>query len=208
MEKTRCGWAVGSDLEIRYHDEEWGVPRYDDLGQFEFLTLESAQAGLSWRTILKKREGYRRCFAGFNPERVACFTESDIDRLLADTSIVRNRKKIESAVANARLFLDIASRNGSFCKWFWGFVDGKPVQNAWKSMRDVPPTTPLSDTIAGEMKKLGFKFMGSTIVYAHMQATGMVNDHLTSCFRYEDVRALSQGGSVQNSTLFVSPLNE
>jgi DNA-3-methyladenine glycosylase I len=193
MENTRCSWAVAPDIMSHYHDEEWGIPRYDDLGQFEFLTLESAQAGLSWNTILNKREGYRHCFAEFNPEKVAAFTERDVQRLLADASIVRNRKKIESAVHNARLFLDIAAKHGSFCKWFWGFTCGKPIQNAWKTMGDVPATTPLSDAIAKEMKALGFKFMGSTIVYAHMQATGMVNDHLTTCFRYEQVRALSDG---------------
>jgi DNA-3-methyladenine glycosylase I len=191
-EKTRCGWASGLDLAIRYHDEEWGVPRYDDPGQFEFLTLEAAQAGLSWNTILKKREGYRRCFAGFDPEQVAKFTDQDVERLLMDASIVRNRRKIESAVSNARIFLDIAAKHGSFCAWFWSFVDGKPVQNAWKDMRELPSTSPLSDAVAREMKKLGFKFMGSTIVYAHMQATGMINDHLTSCFRYDPVCALSK----------------
>lgn len=193
MTKTRCDWAVKSALETCYHDEEWGVPRRDDPGQFEFLTLESAQAGLSWNTILKKREGYRRCFAGFDPERVARFTTADVERLLTDAAIVRNRKKIESAIANARLFLEIAARHGSFSTWMWGFVDGKPLQNAWKDKREVPPTTPLSDRIAGEMKRLGFSFMGSTIVYAHMQATGMVNDHLVSCFRHEEVRALPVG---------------
>jgi DNA-3-methyladenine glycosylase I len=192
MEKTRCGWAAGPGLI--YHDEEWGVPRYDDPGQFEFLTLEAAQAGLSWSTILKKREGYRRCFAGFDPERVAAFTQQDVERLMADAAIVRNRRKILSAIGNARVFLDIAARHGSFCRWFWQFTEGKPVQNAWKNMSEVPPTSPLSDTIAREMKKLGFSFMGSTIVYAHMQATGMVNDHLVTCFRHEQVRALSDGG--------------
>jgi DNA-3-methyladenine glycosylase I len=191
MEKTRCGWAVGPDVTIRYHDEEWGVPRYDDLGQFEFLTLESAQAGLSWNAILKKREGYRRCFAEFNPEKVSLFTQRDVARLLADASIIRNRKKIESAIHNARLFLDIVAEHGSFCEWFWRFVNGKPAQNTWKTTRDVPPTSRLSDALPKEMKRLGFKFMGSTIVYAHMQATGMVNDHLTTCFRYEQIRALS-----------------
>jgi len=193
MEKTRCGWAIGPDVTIRYHDEEWGVPRYDDLGQFEFLTLESAQAGLSWNAVLKKREGYRRCFAAFNPEKVSLFTQDDVARLLADASIIRNRKKIESAIHNARLFLDIVAKHGSFCEWFWGFANGKPIQNAWKTMGDVPPTSPLSDAIAKEMKALGFKFMGSTIVYAHMQATGMVNDHLVTCFRYEQIRAMADG---------------
>jgi DNA-3-methyladenine glycosylase I len=174
---------------IRYHDEEWGVPCRDDQGQFEFLILESAQAGLSWNIILQKREGYRRCFAGFDPEQVARFTARDVERLLADAAGVRNRKKIESAVNNARLCLDIAARHGSFSAWIWDFVDGTPVRNAWKSMQRVPSTSVVSDRIAAEMKKLGFKFMGSTIVYAHMQATGMVNDHLTSCFRYAQVNA-------------------
>ncbi|MDR0701001.1 MAG: DNA-3-methyladenine glycosylase I [Azoarcus sp.] len=185
MEKTRCDWAVGLDLSIRYHDEEWGVPCHDDRGQFEFLVLESAQAGLSWNTILKKREAYRRCFAGFDPEKVARFTARDVDRLMADAAIVRNRKKIESAVGNARIFLDIAARHGSFSAWLWSFVDGEPIRNTWKEMREVPPSTPLSAAISKEMKRLGFRFMGSVIVYAHMQATGMVNDHLVSCFRHE-----------------------
>jgi DNA-3-methyladenine glycosylase I len=173
----------------RYHDEEWGVPCRDDRGQFEFLILESAQAGLSWSTILKKREGYRRCFAGFDPEQVAGFTARDVERILADAAVVRNRKKVESAVNNARLFLDIAARHGSFSAWIWDFVDGTPVTNRWKSMHKVPSTSLVSDRIASEMKKAGFKFLGSTIVYAHMQATGMVNDHLTSCFRYTQVNA-------------------
>ncbi|MDR1776280.1 MAG: DNA-3-methyladenine glycosylase I [Desulfovibrio sp.] len=191
MEKTRCGWAVGFEPAIRYHDEEWGVPRHDDAGQFEFLVLESAQAGLSWNTILKKREGYRRCFAGFDAEQVARFTERDVERLLKDAAIVRNRKKIKSAIGNARVFLDIAAKHGSFSRWLWDFVDGRPVRNAWRNMREVPASTRLSDTVAREMKKLGFTFMGSVIVYAHMQATGMVNDHLLSCFRHEEVAALA-----------------
>ncbi|MDR2502864.1 MAG: DNA-3-methyladenine glycosylase I [Deltaproteobacteria bacterium] len=188
MEKTRCAWAAGGlDLEMNYHDTEWGVPRHDDLGQFEFLVLESAQAGLSWRTILKKRAGYRCLFAGFDPAQVARFTEEDVNRLLTDPSIVRNRKKIEAAVSNARLFLETAAKHGSFSRWIWGFVDGKPIKNAWRDIREVPARTPLSDAVAGEMRGMGFKFMGSTIIYAHMQATGMVNDHLTSCFRYNEV---------------------
>ncbi|MDR2624992.1 MAG: DNA-3-methyladenine glycosylase I [Zoogloeaceae bacterium] len=187
--RARCDWARKSELEIRYHDEEWGVPRRDDGGQFEFLVLEAAQAGLSWNTILKKREGYRRAFAGFDPQRVAAFTEEDVERLLQDAAIVRNRKKIESAIHNARLFLEIAARHGSFCAWLWRFVEGEPIQNAWQTMREVPATSPLSEAIAREMKKLGFRFMGSTIVYAHMQATGMVNDHLVSCFRHAEVRS-------------------
>jgi DNA-3-methyladenine glycosylase I len=188
MKLTRCGWAEHSEAMQRYHDEEWGVPCFDDAGQFEFLILESAQAGLSWSTILNKRDGYRRCFADFDPEQVARFTPMDVERLMGDPGIVRNRRKIESAISNARLFLEIVAKHGSFYTWFWNFVDGKPVQNAWKDMADVPPTSLLSDKIAKEMKKMGFNFMGSTILYAHMQATGMVNDHLTSCFRYEQVR--------------------
>jgi DNA-3-methyladenine glycosylase I len=193
MNKARCAWAVGVDVAVRYHDEEWGVPLYDDLGLFEFLILESAQAGLSWNSILKKREGYKRCFAGFNPEKVACFTQQDVDRLVQDASIVRHRGKIESAIHNARLFLDIIAGYGSFSSWFWAFTDGKPIHNAWKEQQQVPAVSRLSDSISREMKRLGFRFMGSTTVYAYMQATGMVNDHLISCFRYEQVAILSGG---------------
>jgi DNA-3-methyladenine glycosylase I len=193
MDKRRCWWAAGFDAAVRYHDEEWGVPCRDDRGQFEFLVLESAQAGLSWNTVLAKREGYRRCFAGFNPEEVAGFTEADVTRLMRDASIIRNRKKIESAVGNARVFLEIAARHGSFSSWLWGFVDGRPVRNAWQDRRDVPSVSPVSAAIAKEMKRLGFTFMGSTIVYAHMQATGLVNDHMTSCFRYEQVCSMARG---------------
>jgi DNA-3-methyladenine glycosylase I len=191
--RTRCDWAR-SELEICYHDEEWGVPRHDDRDQFEFPILESAQAGLSWNTILKKREGYRRAFAGFDPEQVARFTAQDVERLLRDAAIVRNRGKIESAIGNARAFLEIAARHGSFSAWFWRFTDGIPIRNVWKAWREIPANTPLSATIAREMKRLGFRFMGSTIVYAHMQATGMVNDHLVSCFRYTQVDRVDSGG--------------
>lgn len=173
---------------LRYHDEEWGVPCFDDQKQFEFLVLESAQAGLSWNTILNRREGYRRAFAGFDPVRVASFTERDQDRLMADTSIIRNRKKIESAIMNARVFLALVEKHGSFCDWFWRFTEGRPIRNAWSEMREVPVSTPLSDAIAKEMKRLGFRFLGSTTLYAHMQACGMVNDHITSCFRYQELR--------------------
>jgi DNA-3-methyladenine glycosylase I len=185
-DRTRCPWAIKSDIERAYHDTEWGVSRKDDAGQFEFLLLESAQAGLSWVTILRKREGYRRAFAGFNPEAVAAFTEKDVLRLLADASIVRNRKKIESAIANARVFLDLAAKHGSFSKYIWSFVDDRPIVNAWSEIAEIPATTVLSDTIAKEFKRLGFKFLGSTTLYAHMQATGMVNDHLVSCFRHAE----------------------
>ena len=186
----RCPWSTASALESAYHDSEWGVPCKSDAGQFEFLVLESAQAGLSWVTILKKREGYRRCFAGFDPSTVAAFTPQDVERLLLDASIVRNRKKIEAAVTNARVFLELAARHGSFSRYIWNFVDGKPIVNAWKTQREVPPTTTLAETIAKELKKKGFRFLGPTVLYAHMQATGMVNDHLVSCFRYEEIRQM------------------
>ena len=187
---SRCQWYSNpSEAMTRYHDEEWGVPCWTDRGQFEVLVLESAQAGLSWKTILARREGYRRCFAGFDPAKVAAFTPEDVDRLMGDAGIIRNRAKIEAAVSNARAFLDVAAKHGSFCRWFWGFTDGWSIQNAWLEMSDVPASTPLSDLIAREMKALGFRFLGSTVIYAHMQATGMVNDHVTRCFRYEELRA-------------------
>lgn len=194
MTKQRCDWCVKSDIERDYHDKEWGVPATDDKTQFEFITLEAAQAGLSWITILKKREGYRKCFAGFDPEAVASFTQDDVERLMLDASIVRNRKKIESAISNARLFLELAAKHGSFSRWYWSFCDGKPVVNSWSDSRLVPATSPLSDTIAKELKRLGFKFLGSTVMYAHMQATGMVNDHLTSCFRHKELAELAKKG--------------
>lgn len=189
-DKTRCAWAVKTDIELAYHDTEWGVPRRDDAGQFEFLVLESAQAGLSWLTILKKREGYRNAFAGFDPVKVAAFTEKDVERLMGDANIVRNRKKIESTVTNARLFLDLAAKHGSFANYIWRFTDGQPIINGWKDMQQVPATTPVSDAMAKEFKRLGFKFLGSTVLYAHMQATGMVNDHVTACFRHKECRKL------------------
>ena len=187
----RCPWAMKSEQEIRYHDEEWGVPCRDDLGQFEFVTLEAAQAGLSWAVILNKREGYRRAFAGFDPVKVAEFTPADVERLVADAGIVRNRLKIEAAINNARRFLEVAARHGSFANYLWDFVDGQPVCNAWTELGQIPATTPLSDKVSKDLKRNGFKFMGSTVVYAHLQATGLVNDHLVSCFRYEEVRKLA-----------------
>ena len=199
MERQRCSWySKPTELMLRYHDEEWGVPCFDDHRQFEFLILESAQAGLSWSTILNRREGYRRAFADFDPERVARFTERDVERLMADAGIIRNRKKIESAIGNARCFLDIAEKHGGFCPWFWAFTDGRPIRNAWRRMEDVPATTPLSDRIAKEMKALGFRFLGSTVLYAHMQATGMVNDHIVACFRHEEVARLAEGSCVKS----------
>ena len=187
----RCPWAMKSEQEIRYHDEEWGVPCRDDLGQFEFVTLEAAQAGLSWAVILNKREGYRRAFAGFDPVKVAEFTPADVERLVADAGIVRNRLKIEAAINNARRFLEVAARHGSFANYLWDFVDGQPVCNAWTELGQIPATTPLSDKVSKDLKRNGFKFMGSTVVYAHLQATGLVNDHLVSCFCYEEVRRLA-----------------
>jgi DNA-3-methyladenine glycosylase I len=185
--KPRCPWCAKDELYRRYHDEEWGAPVHDDRRLFEFLVLEGAQAGLSWHTILKKREGYRRAFAGFDPETVARFGDEDAARLLADPSIVRNRLKIAAAVTNARAFLRVQERFGSFDAYIWGFTDGGVIQNRWADMAEVPPRTPLSDAISKDLKKRGFTFVGSTIVYAHMQATGMVNDHLVACFRHAEL---------------------
>ena len=186
----RCPWAMKRKHEIRYHDEEWGVPCRDDRTQFEFVTLEAAQAGLSWAVILNKREGYRRAFAGFDPVKVAEFTPADVERLVGDAGIVRNRLKIEAAINNARRFLEVAAAHGSFCNYIWDFVGGQPVCNAWTEITQIPATTPLSDQVAKDLKKKGFKFMGSTVVYAHLQATGLVNDHLVSCFRHKEVQEL------------------
>ncbi len=184
-EVTRCRWAEGVSLDyIRYHDEEWGVPVHDDRTQFEFLTLEGAQAGLSWSTILNKREGYRKAFADFDPEKVARFTTKRVEKLLGDPSIVRNRLKVESTVSNAKAFLAVQEEYGSFSDYIWGFVDGRPIQNRFKNDSDVPATSPESDALSKDLKKRGFRFVGSTIIYAHMQATGLVNDHVTGCFRH------------------------
>ena len=185
-EVTRCKWATSVSLDyIRYHDEEWGVPVHDDRTQFEFLILEGAQAGLSWSTILNKRDGYRKAFADFDPEKVARFTKKRVEKLLTDPSIVRNRLKVESAVTNAKAFLAVQEEFGAFSDYIWGFVDGKPIQNRRKRDRDIPATSPVSDALSKDLKKRGFKFVGSTIVYAHMQATGLVNDHVTGCFRHK-----------------------
>ena len=185
-EKIRCGWSVSDPIYIEYHDLEWGFPVRDDRKQFEFLVLESAQAGLSWLTILKRREGYRRLYEGFDPEKVVRFDEARIQTMLQDTGIIRNRKKIESSINNARRFLEIREEYGTFCNYLWGFTDGKQVVNHFKSMSEIQATTPLSDTIAKDMKLKGFQFLGSTILYAHLQATGLVNDHLVDCFRYHE----------------------
>jgi DNA-3-methyladenine glycosylase I len=188
----RCVWCQGTSLNyIEYHDTEWGVPIRDDRGQFEFLILEGAQAGLSWSTILNKRDGYRKNFANFDPEKVARFTKKRVDKILTDPGIVRNRLKVESAVTNAKAFLAVQEEFGSFSAYIWSFVDGQPVQNRFRKDGDVPAMSPVSDTISRELKKRGFRFVGSTIIYAHMQATGMVNDHITSCFRYKECKALA-----------------
>ncbi|MGI9264819.1 MAG: DNA-3-methyladenine glycosylase I [Gammaproteobacteria bacterium] len=190
--RQRCGWALGvSENYVRYHDEEWGVPVRDDRRQFEFLILEGAQAGLSWSTILNKREGYRRAFAGFDPERVVRFNKRSIDRLVADAGIVRNRLKIQSAISNARSFLKVQEEFGSFHSYLWAFVDGEPVQSNWKSQKDMPASTPLSDAVSKDLRSRGFKFVGPTIVYAHLQATGLVNDHVVGCFRRAQCRDLA-----------------
>ncbi len=190
MAKTvvRCPWSEKGDADyIRYHDEEWGVPVRDDGKQFEFLVLESAQAGLSWATVLRKREAYRKAFANFDAQRVARFTDKHVERLLGDSGIIRNRLKIKAAITNAQRFLEVQNEFGSFCEFIWQFVDGRPVRNQWRSHADVPATSPQSDALSKELKRRGFKFVGSTIVYAHMQAVGMVNDHLMACFRFRKV---------------------
>lgn len=186
---TRCAWCGADPLYQSYHDLEWGVPLHDETRLFEFLILEGAQAGLSWLTILKKREGYRRAFADFDAERVAAFGEADVARLLADPGIVRNRLKIAAAIGNARATLKIREQFGGLDAYFWRFVDGRPIRNAWRDMASVPARTPLSDSLSKDLQQRGFKFVGSTIVYAHMQATGMVNDHTVDCYRHAELHA-------------------
>jgi DNA-3-methyladenine glycosylase I len=189
---TRCVWAESSDLYRAYHDNEWGVPVHDDRTLFEFLILEGAQAGLSWRLILERREGYRRAFEGFDPERILRFTPQRIELLLADPGIVRNRAKVEAAVTNSRACIEVCERYGSLDAYVWQFVGGKPIQNAWRSVNEVPASTLESDAMSRELKKQGFKFVGSTICYAFMQAVGMVNDHVTTCFRWKQVRGMER----------------
>ena len=180
-----------------YHDQEWGVPTHDDRRHFEFLVLEAAQAGLSWSIVLKKREGYRRAFSQFDPEKVARYSPARIDKLTADSGIVRNRLKIAAAVKNAQAFLSVQEEFGSFDAYCWPFVNGRPRQNRWRSLRQIPPTTAESDAFSRDLKHRGFSFVGSTVIYAHMQAVGMVNDHLVDCFRYRDVRRLGIGGKLK-----------
>jgi len=190
---NRCAWAGSDPLYLGYHDEEWGVPVHDDRLLFEFLTLEGAQAGLSWITILRKRAGYRRAFAGMDPELVARFGEPETLRLLADPAIVRNRLKISSTLGNARAFLAVQEQFGSFDSYLWRFVDGAPLQNAWRSLSEIPATTPISDLLSRDLKQRAFRFVGSTICYAFMQAVGMVNDHTTDCFRWEELQGGGEG---------------
>lgn len=188
----RCEWC-GEDLFYqKYHDEEWGVPVHDDQVLFEFLILEGAQAGLSWITILKKRENYRKAFSNFDPVKVAHFPPAKIEKLLQNEGIVRNRLKVESTVTNAKAFLKVQKEFGSFDVYIWSFVNGKPIQNRFKTLREIPAKTEISDAMSKDLKKRGFKFVGSTICYAFMQAVGMVNDHVTTCFRYKEVQALAK----------------
>lgn len=191
MRLSRCGWADPNDaLMVRYHDTEWGVPVHDDRRHFEFLLLEGAQAGLSWSIVLRKREGYRTAFARFDPARVARFRSARIGEILQDPRVVRNRLKVEAAVTNARRFLEIQREFGSFDAYCWRFVGGRSRVNHRKSVRDLPPTTAESDRFSADLKERGFRFVGSTVIYAHMQAVGMVNDHLVRCFRYREVQAV------------------
>ena len=186
----RCPWAEANERLAAYHDREWGVPVHDDKAIFEFLTLEAAQAGLSWYTVLRKRESYRQAFAGFDPEKVARFDRRKIASLLENPGIIRNRQKVESAVGNAKAFLRVQEEFGSFDRYIWDFVDGRPVQNRWKTMKDLPAQTELSEAISKDLRRREFRFVGPTIVYAHMQATGMVNDHVVTCFRHGEVSSL------------------
>ncbi|UCS94534.1 DNA-3-methyladenine glycosylase I [Echinicola marina] len=189
-EKFRCPWCLGFEDYIKYHDEEWGVPVYSDKVHFEFLVLESAQAGLSWATILKRREGYQKAFADFDYKKVADFPESMVQELLQDKGIIRNKMKIEAAINNARQFMEIQAKVGSFTSYIWDFVNGKPIDGQLKSIGEAKATTTESDKLSKDLKARGFKFLGSTTVYAHMQATGLVNDHLLQCFRHQEVKRM------------------
>ena len=182
----RCGWSQGSELEQDYHDTEWGVPVHDDRKLFEFLTLEGAQAGLSWVTVLKKRENYRKLFDDFDVQKIARYNKRKVDSLLKNPGIIRNRLKIESTISNARAFIEIQHEFGSFDAYIWKFTNGRPVINHWKTLQDIPASTDISDAMSKDLKKRGFRFLGSTICYAFMQATGMVNDHTVDCFRYRE----------------------
>ena len=183
----RCEWCGNDPLYMAYHDEEWGLPVHDDRKLFEFMVLESAQAGLSWITILRKRENYREAFDSFDPEKIALYGENKIEELMKNSGIIRNRRKIEATINNAQRFLEVQKELGSFDAYIWSFVGGKPIKNAWKSVSEAPATSPESDALSKDLKRRGFKFLGSTICYAYMQAVGMVNDHIVDCFRYDEV---------------------
>jgi DNA-3-methyladenine glycosylase I len=198
MMKQRCAWANSSQLYLDYHDSEWGVPVHDDRKLFEFLILEGAQAGLSWSTILNKRQGYVQAFDNFEAIKIANYSDTKVQELLLNPGIVRNRLKIQAAIQNARFFLKVQDQYGSFDAYIWQFVDGKPVQNSWKSLQEIPPKTKESDAMSKELKKLGFTFVGSTICYAFMQAVGMVNDHTIDCFRWQEVRDFALSNSNPN----------
>lgn len=187
-QKERCGWCKGDELYETYHDTEWGVPLYEDDRLFEFLILETFQAGLSWITILRKRENFRNAFDDFNYRKIAAYSEDKISELMGDSGIIRNNLKIRASVANAKAFIEIQNEFGSFSNYIWGFVDHEPIQNSWKNYSDAPASTPLSIAISKDLKKRGFKFVGPTVIYAHMQATGMVNDHEVECFRYLELK--------------------
>ena len=187
MTKSRCTWCGTDPLYIEYHDTEWGVPVYDDDTLFEFLILETFQAGLSWITILRKRENFRKAFDNFNYKKIANYDENKFSELIQDAGIIRNKLKIKATISNAQAFMEVQKEFGSFSKYIWNFTDGKPIKNSHKKMSDIPATTELSDLISKDLKKRGFKFVGSTVVYAHIQATGMVNDHVQDCFRYNEV---------------------
>ena len=187
MSKHKCGWCIGDPIYEAYHDKEWGVPVYNDNALFEFLILETFQAGLSWITVLKKRENFRKAFDGFNYKTIANYNQTKVDTLLQDAGIIRNKLKIKATITNAQTFIKIQDEFGSFSKYIWNFVDGKPIKNKLNTYKDAPANTPLSDAISKDLKKRGFKFVGSTVIYAHMQATGMVNDHEIGCFRYNEV---------------------
>ncbi len=190
-DKKRCDWCVGNPLYEAYHDLEWGVPLRDEQKLFEFLTLETFQAGLSWITVLKKREAFRAAFDDFDYSKIAAYSEAKIQTLLQNSKIIRNQLKIRAAVNNAQCFLELQESHGSFAAYIWRFVDHKPLQNKYQNLREVPATTPLATTISKDLKKKGFRFVGPTVLYAHMQATGMVNDHLVTCFRYQEVQRLA-----------------